>query len=253
MPTLPFMPPRGTGAAGIKFYRSGDAQRGGGTPAARERPLRRRWTASELRVAYQPMVGRPVNEICRLRGAAALEPSDSRARSRPTKFIPLAEECGLIGPIGEWVLRTALLEAANWPDNVRVAVNVSPIQFADPALVDHRRALAASGQRRARGTARARDHRRRVPRRKRCRPTTMFAKLKKHRRAARARRFRHRLFVARLFEESAVRQDQDRPELRSRRRVDAATATPRSSARSSRWPKASTWTRPPRASKPMTS
>ena len=47
----------------------------------------------------------------------------------------MAEEAGLIGPIGEWVLRTALEEAAQWPDHVRVAVNLSPLQFNDPAIV----------------------------------------------------------------------------------------------------------------------
>lgn len=47
----------------------------------------------------------------------------------PDRFIPLAEEVGLIVPIGEWVLRTACVEAMRWPDNVAVAVNLSPIQF----------------------------------------------------------------------------------------------------------------------------
>jgi EAL domain-containing protein (putative c-di-GMP-specific phosphodiesterase class I) len=49
--------------------------------------------------------------------------------------VPLAEEAGLIGKIGEWVLRAALEEAANWPDHVRVAVNLSPVQFNDPHVV----------------------------------------------------------------------------------------------------------------------
>src|SRR5205814_5176065 len=46
-----------------------------------------------------------------------------------------AEEAGLIGKIGEWVLRTSLEEAAHWPDHVRVAVNLSPLQFNDPGVV----------------------------------------------------------------------------------------------------------------------
>jgi EAL domain-containing protein (putative c-di-GMP-specific phosphodiesterase class I) len=50
-------------------------------------------------------------------------------------FVPLAEEAGLIGPIGEWVLRNALEEAAQWPDHVRIAVNLSPLQFNDPDVV----------------------------------------------------------------------------------------------------------------------
>jgi EAL domain-containing protein (putative c-di-GMP-specific phosphodiesterase class I) len=47
----------------------------------------------------------------------------------PLEFIPLAEETELIVPIGEWVLHQACLEAANWPSDVRVAVNVSSVQF----------------------------------------------------------------------------------------------------------------------------
>ena len=50
------------------------------------------------------------------------------------EFIPIAEETGLIEEIGDWVLRTACAEAANWPDHVRVAVNVSPVQFRSRAL-----------------------------------------------------------------------------------------------------------------------
>jgi diguanylate cyclase (GGDEF)-like protein len=47
----------------------------------------------------------------------------------PTEFIPLAEEIGMIVPLGEWVLHRACAEAKNWPENVKVAVNLSPVQF----------------------------------------------------------------------------------------------------------------------------
>src|SRR3546814_12888980 len=53
----------------------------------------------------------------------------------PAKFIPLAEEARLIGAIGEWVLRTACMEARNWPEHIRVAVNVSAEQLGDPSFV----------------------------------------------------------------------------------------------------------------------
>ncbi|WP_322964260.1 putative bifunctional diguanylate cyclase/phosphodiesterase [Sphingomonas fuzhouensis] len=64
----------------------------------------------------------------------------------PARFVPVAEDCGLIEQIGEWVLRTACAEAVTWPQAARVAVNVSSIQFAKPhlpALVAN--ALAQSG------------------------------------------------------------------------------------------------------------
>jgi PAS domain S-box-containing protein len=52
----------------------------------------------------------------------------------PAKFVPIAEDAGIIAQIGEWALRTACMDLAQWPESVRVAVNVSPLQFANPAL-----------------------------------------------------------------------------------------------------------------------
>lgn len=64
----------------------------------------------------------------------------------PAEFIPIAEETGLINQLGEWVLATACQEAANWPEHVRLAVNVSPVQFNSGTLaLKVIAALAASG------------------------------------------------------------------------------------------------------------
>lgn len=52
----------------------------------------------------------------------------------PAEFIPIAEETGLILPIGDWVIRDACARAATWPGDLSVAVNISPRQFAGPAL-----------------------------------------------------------------------------------------------------------------------
>src|ERR1700724_2182507 len=66
----------------------------------------------------------------------------------PLDFIPVAEETGMIVAIGEWVLRSACFEAENWPANISVAVNLSPIQFEKGDIVATvRAALAASGLR----------------------------------------------------------------------------------------------------------
>ncbi|MHA3841766.1 putative bifunctional diguanylate cyclase/phosphodiesterase [Sphingomonas aestuarii] len=58
----------------------------------------------------------------------------TRGLVSPVDFIPLAEDTGLIIPIGEWVIREACRVARGWPDHVRVAVNVSPVQFRNPGL-----------------------------------------------------------------------------------------------------------------------
>ena len=59
-----------------------------------------------------------------------------RSLISPDQFIPLAEEIGLIIPLGEWILRTACTDAANWPPHIKLAVNLSPIQFRNRTLVD---------------------------------------------------------------------------------------------------------------------
>ena len=58
----------------------------------------------------------------------------TRGLVSPVDFIPLAEDTGLIIPIGEWVIREAARVACDWPDHVRIAVNVSPVQFRNPGL-----------------------------------------------------------------------------------------------------------------------
>ena len=99
----------------------------------------------QFHMAYQPVVSTRSEEIV---GYEALLrwTHPTRGAISPAEFVPIAEDCGLIEAIGEWVLRTATAEAAGWPAGVRVAVNVSPIQFANPALPGIvTSALAASG------------------------------------------------------------------------------------------------------------
>ena len=100
-----------------------------------ENDLRQALDRNELWVAYQPIVLVAGEEVSGFEALVRWK-HPVRGSISPEKFIPLAEECGMIGKIGEYVLRTAVAEAARWPDNVRVAVNLSPIQFNDPHIVD---------------------------------------------------------------------------------------------------------------------
>jgi len=98
-----------------------------------ENDLRQAIDRGELAVHYQPVVRAAGEEISGFEALVRWQ-HPTRGPVSPAKFIPLAEETGLIGKIGEWVLRTALEEAARWPDHVRVAVNLSPLQFNDPTV-----------------------------------------------------------------------------------------------------------------------
>ncbi|MDQ3483394.1 MAG: EAL domain-containing protein [Pseudomonadota bacterium] len=100
-----------------------------------ENDLRRAIERGELQVMYQPIVRAATEEISGFESLVRWT-HPVRGAISPDKFIPLAEECGMIGKIGSWVLETALTEAVNWPDHVRIAINLSPIQFNDPGIVD---------------------------------------------------------------------------------------------------------------------
>ena len=93
-----------------------------------ELDLRRAVAAQEFELVYQPQMNLETNRIV---GCEALIRwrHPERGTVSPGDFIPLAEEVGLIVGIGEWVLRTACREAARWPGDLTVAVNLSPAQF----------------------------------------------------------------------------------------------------------------------------
>jgi diguanylate cyclase (GGDEF)-like protein len=99
-----------------------------------ENDLRQAIDRDELSVVFQPIVRAAGEEISGFESLVRWQ-HPTRGAISPAKFIPLAEEAGLISSIGEWVLKTALEEAAHWPDHVRVAVNLSPLQFNDPDIV----------------------------------------------------------------------------------------------------------------------
>ncbi|TPQ33610.1 diguanylate cyclase [Bradyrhizobium guangdongense] len=97
-----------------------------------------------LEVFYQPCLSLKDDSIT---GCEALVRwrHPERGMVSPGEFIPIAEDTGLINEIGEWVLATACRDAANWPDDIRLAVNVSPVQFKSGTLaLKIMAALAAS-------------------------------------------------------------------------------------------------------------
>ena len=99
-----------------------------------ELDLREALTVGQLELFYQPIVD------LRARAVAGFEAllrwrHPQKGLVPPDQFIPLAEEIGLIVPIGEWALREACAAAASWPGEMRVAVNLSPAQFKSRDLV----------------------------------------------------------------------------------------------------------------------
>jgi diguanylate cyclase (GGDEF)-like protein len=98
-----------------------------------ETDLREALGRGELKLLFQPSVSSVTEEVIGFEALARWN-HPVRGPISPAVFIPLAEECGLINQIGEWVLRTACATAATWPGKIGVAVNLSPIQFTNPAL-----------------------------------------------------------------------------------------------------------------------
>ncbi|MCP3444564.1 EAL domain-containing protein [Bradyrhizobium sp. CCGUVB14] len=97
-----------------------------------------------LEVYYQPCLSLKDDRIT---GCEALVRwhHPERGMVSPAEFIPIAEDTGLVNEIGEWVLATACRDAAGWPDDIRLAVNVSPVQFKSGTLaLKIMAALAAS-------------------------------------------------------------------------------------------------------------
>ena len=112
---------------------------------ALEEDLRRAIASGGFAVHYQPLVDLSSNTVT---GCEALLRWNhpERGMVSPAEFIPLAEETGLINELGEWVLRKACADAVSWPDDITLAVNVSPVQFKSKTLaLKIAGALAKSG------------------------------------------------------------------------------------------------------------
>ena len=110
-----------------------------------EMDLRQAISDGAFEVHYQPCISLQDNKITSCEALLRWRHSE-RGMIPPAEFIPIAEETGLINQLGEWVLTTACAEATTWPDHIKLAVNVSPVQFKSGTLaLKIVAALAASG------------------------------------------------------------------------------------------------------------
>ena len=99
----------------------------------------------EFELFYQPIISVKTGKVASCEALLRWN-SPERGMVMPDEFIPVAEATGLIVPLGDWVLRQACVEAMRWPEEITVAVNLSPIQFINKALVaSFKQALADSG------------------------------------------------------------------------------------------------------------
>jgi predicted signal transduction protein with EAL and GGDEF domain len=112
---------------------------------ALELDVRNALVNAEFEIYYQPLVNLQRDEVCGFEALLRWHHPE-RGTVSPAEFIPVAEDIGLITPIGEWVLRQACAEAKTWPDHLTVAVNLSPAQFKSENLAQTViSALATSG------------------------------------------------------------------------------------------------------------
>ena len=112
---------------------------------ALELDLREALASDQFQLYFQPLVDLRTGRVTTCEALMRWK-HPNRGMVPPAVFIPIAEETGLIITLGEWALQRACAEAANWPKSVKVAVNLSPVQFRDRGLALHVvSALAKSG------------------------------------------------------------------------------------------------------------
>jgi diguanylate cyclase (GGDEF)-like protein len=140
--------------ADLALYRAKEAGRGTYAffeESLNERAQQRRQLETDLRLAiergefellYQPLFHLEQNRICSFEALIRWN-HPKRGVVPPAEFVAVAEDTGLIVPIGAWVVREACEQAARWPEHVRVAVNVSAVQFHRGSL--HENILGALG------------------------------------------------------------------------------------------------------------
>ena len=124
-------------AEGRGAYRFFEAEMDARIQARRrlELDLRAAIEEEQFEVHYQPLVSVPSGVVSGFEALVRWR-HPARGMVSPAEFIPVAEETGLIAPLGLWVLHRACADAVRWPDDVKVAVNLSPVQFRDRRLAD---------------------------------------------------------------------------------------------------------------------
>jgi diguanylate cyclase (GGDEF)-like protein len=100
-----------------------------------EMDLRKALVGKEFELHYQPLVNLQSNDVNAFEALLRWN-HPKRGLVSPADFIPVAEETGLIIPLGEWVLKAACYEAVDWPDHIKVAVNLSPAQLNNRNLLN---------------------------------------------------------------------------------------------------------------------
>ncbi|RUU05251.1 MAG: EAL domain-containing protein [Mesorhizobium sp.] len=99
-----------------------------------ELDLREAVVRQQFEIYYQPLLNLDRGEVSCFEALLRWH-HPTRGIVSPGEFIPLAEDIGLIVPIGEWVIKQACLDAASWPGSIKVAVNLSPAQFRNARLL----------------------------------------------------------------------------------------------------------------------
>jgi diguanylate cyclase (GGDEF)-like protein/PAS domain S-box-containing protein len=138
-------------SASAKFRKKMPADRAGSSTRTKQgqaklrQSLQHDWAAKRFKVEYQPQINLQARKIVRFEALLRWEPAAADVVS-PKDFIPLAEDMGMIGEMGQWVLERACADAMRWPEDVGIAVNVTAASLHNaklPSMVQH--ALRQSG------------------------------------------------------------------------------------------------------------
>jgi diguanylate cyclase (GGDEF)-like protein/PAS domain S-box-containing protein len=125
---------KSNGRNGYRFFRN-ELLEVADTLRTAENELRDAIERQEFELHYQPVVDAKTRTLCGVEALVRWR-HPAKGLTGPDKFVPLAESTGLIAPLGEWILRRACTDAASWPAHVKLAINISAVQFKKDNLFD---------------------------------------------------------------------------------------------------------------------